>query len=107
MRHRLTVERRSATKDAMGGMVDSWSTLLTCRCDFQPLSGREYIGGGAMQSEASVRFIIRYDSTTATIQPSDRILFGSVYYNILHVANSGGRNQMLELTCAENDRGRS
>lgn len=107
LRHRLTVERRSTTKDSVGGMVDTWTTLLTCRCEFQPVSGREFIGGGAMQSEAQARFIIRYDSSTAAITSADRILYNGGYYNIIHTANSGGRNQMLELVCSENDRGQS
>ena len=107
LRHRLTIQRRTASKDALGGMVDTWTALLTCRCDFNPVSGREYIGGGAMQSEATAKFVIRYDSATAAITTADRILFDGGYYNILHAANSGGRNQMIEIICSENDRGRS
>jgi SPP1 family predicted phage head-tail adaptor len=57
---RITLQHRSATLDALGQATESWVDMATVWASAQPLRGREFFAAGAMQSEASVRFRIRY-----------------------------------------------
>ena len=37
--HRMTIEARSASKDSLGGQVDTWAPTVVVWCRIRPLSG--------------------------------------------------------------------
>lgn len=59
---RIVLQSPSASVDALGQRVETWATVATVWAQAQPLRGREYFAAGAMQSEAQVRFRIRWRS---------------------------------------------
>lgn len=60
-RHRITIEQKSATKDAAGNRVDAWTTFaanVPARWLAGP--GREFMAADAVRAETVGRFVIRY-----------------------------------------------
>jgi SPP1 family predicted phage head-tail adaptor len=95
---RITVQSPAATVDALGQRVETWSTVATVWAQAQPLRGREFFAAGTMQSEAAVRFRIRYRTdVTGTM----RVLWRSVPHAIVAdpIDVDGGRHT-LELMCS-------
>lgn len=95
---RITVQQRASTVDAHGQGVETWSDVDTVWASAQPLRGREFFAAGAMQSEASVRFRIRY---RADITGAMRVLWRGVAHALVAepMDVDGGRHT-LELMAA-------
>ncbi len=71
-RSRVTVQRQTVTKDASGGMVQTYADLYTDRaCDIQPASGR--VREQYMQQNLAVSHTI-YLADAITILPGDRLV---------------------------------
>lgn len=101
LRHVVTLERQSATKDSFGEVVDTWTTLgpPTVRAAKQPLNGKEYFAAGGENSEVTTRFRMRYQTAIADLNNSDRLVHGSDIYDIESVINQDGRNIELIIMC--------
>lgn len=78
---RIIIEQKSETADTTyGGSTFSWATYKTRWAAIKPYSrGIEYFDGGAVRSEKTLIFSIRY---TTGITTSMRILHEGKYYNI-------------------------
>lgn len=74
MRHRLEIQRATETRDAAGGVVQTWSTLDTRWASIEALTGREYFMAKQVQSDATHRIRLRYYEG---LRPSDRL-----YHNV-------------------------
>jgi len=80
LRHSITIERPTTTKNTAGNAVETWATFAAdVPADFAPLSAREFIAAGSMQSQVVARFTIR---TIAGITADMRVLFDGLVYNI-------------------------
>lgn len=80
LRHRITIQRRSAEQDPnTGAMVEGWSDLATVWANVEPLSVREFIASRGEQAEITARITIRY---RAGLDPTMRILHRGLIYNI-------------------------
>lgn len=103
LRRTVTVQRQTSSKDAVGQLQDSWTTLVTRRASLEPLNGREYFAASGENSEVSTRIRMRYDSTVATIKQHDRIIDASVspqvVYDIESIINPRERNREVILMC--------
>jgi len=73
LRHRVQIQERVETKDAHGGITESWSTVVTRYASIEPLSGRELFEAQKASSEATVRIKMRYYSGLTT---KHRLVFG-------------------------------
>ena len=95
---RITLQQRSTSVDALGQGVETWIDVATVWASAQPLRGREFFAAGAMQSEASVRFRIRY---RAGVTGAMRVLWRSVAHALVAepIDVDGGRHT-LELMAA-------
>ena len=96
---RITLQRRVSGKDARGQESTSWenlATLPTVWSKADPLRGREYFAAGQVQSEVSVRFLIRY---RADVEPTMRVLWRGQPYEILSVIETKAAQTQLELMC--------
>lgn len=106
LRHQVVIQRQSTTPDAVGQLADSWSDVATRFCSLEPLNGREYFQASGEHSEVNTRIRFRYDPTTATIKPYDRIVDRSsspeVRYDVEEVINPHQRNRELVLMCRRN-----
>lgn len=95
---RITVQKPSASVDALGQRVETWTELATVWAQAQPLRGREYFAAGEVNSDASVRFRLRY---RGDVTGAMRVLWRGVPHAIVAepVDVEGGRHT-LELMCS-------
>lgn len=84
MRHTVTLQRRSTTKDGVGQQVDTWTALGKVVASIEPVRGREYFTASGENSDVTHDIRCRARSDIAP-KPFDRVLFGSRTFNIKSV----------------------
>ena len=98
LRHRITIEQPTETRDSYGSVKITWSTLATVWAAIWPVRAKEFVSLGQTQSEVTHRIRMRYRNDVTT---KLRIEFNSRYFAINQVINPDERNIMLELVCTE------
>jgi SPP1 family predicted phage head-tail adaptor len=96
LREPLTVQRKVAVSDGMGGQAIQWLDLYTTRGQVKPLSGREALQAMQLQASITHRVYVRY---RADIKPADRIVMRGQPLQIRSILNIEMRNQWLEMLC--------
>ena len=95
---RITVQSPSASVDSRGQRVQTWADVATLWAQATPLRGREFFAAGAMQSEAAVRFRLRYRTG---IDGTMRVLWRGVPHAIVaEPMDVDGGKRTLELMCS-------
>lgn len=81
LRHRIDFQQAVLVQDTeTGEMIPGWSTVRDkVPASFEPLSARDVFAAKAAQSEATVRFVIRYWSG---LLPTMRIIHRGAIYSI-------------------------
>jgi SPP1 family predicted phage head-tail adaptor len=98
LRHRLTLQSKTESRDAYGSAIIAWTTEATVWGAIEPLSGREYPSQGTLQAEAKVRIVLRYRTG---IIPAWRFKHDGLYYDIVDVINERTRDRMIHLMTRE------
>lgn len=98
LRQRVVIQRETVTKDALGGDVQTWSTLTTVWAEVRPLSGREAIEAGRISSTANVWITVRYRDD---ITPLMRVIWRGRTFEINQIENQGAGDVVLVLWCSE------
>ncbi len=80
LRHRLVLQAPPTTRDGLGARSGAWVTQATVWGAAWPVSAREQLAAGQINSEATVRFRIRY---RAGVLPSWRVLWRGVPHAIV------------------------
>lgn len=98
MDRRIVVQSVSESRDAMGGVTQSWSTFATVWAERRDLAGREYFTAGQSErAEIESVWRIRYlDGLTN----KHRFTHGGETYDIESIAVLG-RNEGMELRCVK------
>lgn len=98
LRRRIVIEALTQTKDAAGGMVDSWAVAYTVWAKVMNLSGneRKATEHGGQVAQARTEFTVRYN---AGITPKHRISYAGKLYNIKHVNDFNEQHRFMILTC--------
>lgn len=96
LREPLTIQRKVAVSDGMGGQAIQWIDLATVRGDVRPLSGRESVQAMQLQASLTHRIYIRY---RADLTPADRLVMRGQPLQIRAIVNIEMRNRWLELAC--------
>lgn len=96
LREPLTIQRKLAVSDGMGGQAIQWIDLATVRGDVRPLSGRESVQAMQLQASVTHRIYIRhrFDLTAA-----DRLVMRGQPLQIRAIINMEMKNRWLELAC--------
>ena len=94
---KIILQRFTETRDEYNEPVKTWATLATRSASYEPLSDGEKFSASETAAEASARFVIRYSSAVADLDPKDRLTFDGVVYQILRVKEIG-RREGLEIT---------
>lgn len=95
---RITLEQRTASVDALGQAVESWSPVATVWAAAEPLAGREFFAAGQTQSAAAVRFTIRW---LAGVSAAMRVVWRGLPHAIVAAPiDLQGARAYLELMCA-------
>lgn len=92
----VTLQKRTATQDAAGQPVETWSDIATVRADIRYLSGLEMLRGGASQPEAKVSIRVRYREDLTSAQ---RLVAGNTTYHIAAVLPDAHGRRHLDLAC--------
>lgn len=98
MDQRITLQQPAATVDALGQRTETWADLATVWAQAQPLRGREFFAAGQINSEAAVRFRIRWRSD---VTGAMRVLWRTVPHAIVaEPVDVDGARHTLELMCS-------
>lgn len=95
---RAIVSTPTRTRDADGGVVNTFATLRTVWCRRVDAGGREFRTSGALRDEATAIFFTRYYSDIAA---KDRIVCEGRTYEITSPPSEIGRRQQLQIECME------
>jgi SPP1 family predicted phage head-tail adaptor len=95
----VVIESLAQTRDAEGGISDSWSTFATVWAKVANLSGNErsITAHGGKAAEARTEFTIRYLSG---VTEKMRVTYGGKYYDINHVNDFADGHRFMILTCS-------
>jgi len=100
---RIVIERATITPDEFNAPVEKWSTLASVAAAKADIKDGERLRAGAVGSEITTRFQIRYSSTVADVSPRDRIQFAGRTYDIVAVKEMGSRDGIEITAAARND----
>lgn len=85
LQYRIVIERYTETKSVFGEEEKTWSTYKTVWAGKQDVSSYETFRANELGAKLTTRFLIRYSSDVSTVNPKDRILYNSDYYEIVGV----------------------
>lgn len=102
MRHRVVIERRSATQDAAGEPTVAWTTVVDRRASMRRSPGTEVFSSEQRLGRVPTEFRLRY---AAGILPQMRLRLTSEtpekLYNVLSAIDPDGRRSELIVTALE------
>ena len=98
LRERVAVQRRTNTRDSIGGLVESWATLSTVWASVAPKSAGEQYRREQIQASADWTVTVRYDTR---FLPTDRISWRGRTFQIVAVENPDLVRRFMQLSCKE------
>jgi SPP1 family predicted phage head-tail adaptor len=63
LRHRISIQAKTETRDARGGIIETWATVATRWGSIEPLSARELMQAQQVDAQVSHRVILRHYET--------------------------------------------
>jgi SPP1 family predicted phage head-tail adaptor len=97
LRHRVTLQRRTVTRDSYGGETVTWADVATVWARRNAIGGREYYGAGQTLAESTSTYDMRY---RRDVVPAMRLVHGLNVLDIL-VVIPDAKNAMLTVGCRE------
>lgn len=98
LRHKITIQETTETRDTVGSVINTWSTFLVARAEINPRIGKEYFDSDRLNADNTVLFRIRYRSGILTKQ---RISWDSRVFDITSLINLRERNREILIMCEE------
>jgi SPP1 family predicted phage head-tail adaptor len=98
LRDKVTIQRKSTSRGAAGGEVNSWVDLAEVWAGIMPLSGRELASQRSIYADATHKILIRYRDD---VTPKMRVLFGTRQFDIASSLNMDGHRRYLEIIAIE------
>ncbi len=98
LRHRLTLERATATPDGAGGSTLSWDDVATLFADVMPLRAEEREAGEGLSDLTLQRVVIRKRDDVAA---GDRFRLGARLLRIKTIVDADEDGRYLVCTCEE------
>lgn len=108
LRNAIQIQSQTATQDAFGQQVNTWSTVHPCFAAIETMSTKEQFQEGFV-SQVVHRITIRWPGPTVPILANMRVIVDPVaggqssVYEIQAVENVQQRNRIVRLTCLEID----
>lgn len=97
LRERVTVQRATVTKNAIGESVQAWADLVERWASVEGLSGREVLQSGQQQTEVTHRVRMRY---VPGMTHTDRLLWRGRVLEVSSLLEHNNRTEH-ELLCVE------
>ncbi len=104
LRHRITIERPSSTVDDFGQPIPGgWQEVASVWANIKPVSGREKLRAGAVESTLSHTVLVRYQSGLLPSASADawRINYGGRLLAIHAAMVVDERGQWIIFDCTE------
>lgn len=98
LRERVTIQRVTNTRDAIGGVIETWATLVTVYARVLPMSAGEQYRRQQIQAKADWKVTVRYNNE---IRPADRLVWRTRTFQIKGVLNPDLHRRFLDLACEE------
>jgi len=100
LRHPVTIQTPTRTKDDLGGYTETWATLTETWAWVSPVSGAyaERLVGAKVAAATTHLITIRY---VAGVTTSCRIVFGTRTFDVRGISNLDERDKTLMLACEE------
>lgn len=100
LRHLITVQERVEVLDSNTGEVSSvWIDAATVWGAVEPMTGKEYLQAGSLQSEKTVAIRVR----GMTVTEKHRVTANGKQYDIRAVLDRNDQNRELTLMCTQRD----
>lgn len=102
LRHKVTIQAPSTTRDAAGQPVSTWTDVLTTRAKIEGTTSttyKELVKDGAIASQATDVFTLRWPGSSIDLKPGMRVVFGDNTYLVQAVDNILRRNRIVKLFC--------
>ena len=102
LRHAIQVLEVSATRDAAGQPISTWTSVLSTRAKIESTSGRSYkesFAGNALASQSTDLITIRWPGPGITLKPGMRVTFGDNTFLVQAVDNVLRRDRVVRLAC--------
>lgn len=97
LRHLVSLQSATAVEDDYGEDVETFAEYAPVYADITPLSGKEFFDAQQVNSEISIKVIIRYRSD---VKASHRVVFNDQILEIVAPPiNPRFRNRELQLLC--------
>lgn len=97
LRHRVQIQASTATPNAFGEPVVTWTTEATRWAAVEPYTGRELFMAKQVQADITTKITMR----SYPLLPTHRILLGERIYEILYVINTDERGIETVAQCRE------
>lgn len=100
LRHRITIQQETVTRDAVGAEVTTWGTFLAAWASIENLAGVEGFTTSIDQrlAQRQTRITIRDRNNITTKM---RVLHGSTVYNIQQIIQDPTQKRHIQLVCEE------
>lgn len=98
LRHRVTIQEKSVTRDSFGAEVITWVDFAEVWGSVEPLRGREFIEGRQMTASVDHRVRIRQ---RAGISPEMRVSYAGRVFEIRAVLHVNEAQREMHLMCQE------
>ena len=95
LRRRIRVEQKVSTIDSVGGEVITYTLRSVLSARVRYLTGRERVAAQQVTPFAEIEFLVRH---RPDLLLTDRVLWKSVYYDVVHL-DELGRNVGSRLLC--------
>jgi len=106
LRHSISIQAPSSTRDAFGQAISTWNTILTTRAKIEDTGSASYkdtFAQNALIAQSTDLITIRWPGSSVTITPGQRVIFGDNVWTIQSVDNVQHRNRKLRLACMQVD----
>lgn len=100
LRHSVTIQEPSTTRDDAGQPVSTWTNVLTTRAKIESTTSNAYkelVQDGAIASQATDVFTLRWPGIAIDLKPGMRIQYGDNLYLVQAVDNVLRRNRVVKL----------
>jgi len=98
LRNVIDIMKPEYAPDAMGQCVVSWTKHATIWADVVPITAREYLTAGAINTAVTVKVIARYQPG---LRPGWRLHHGDRVYDVMAVLNYNMRSDDMVFMCRE------
>jgi SPP1 family predicted phage head-tail adaptor len=95
---RITLQKQSSVRDTTGQSTITWTDIATVWAAVLPLRGREFFEAERLNSEISIRIVIRY---RRDVEALSRVKYGNRFLQVQGVIDPEESHEELQIMCRE------